>query len=178
MSLLLSGNHPGAAWLAVYLFHRGYPLQWKPSLNPIASQYLTMAYGLHHLLGEPIPNWPIETCFQAINGISHWFSQVPDQELKQVLCPFQADVLSLPDCRLHFQQEISDLQIPEADLDSQSQLEINISFQTCQNTCQAYERSGVLSDLAAPAGMPCSATSSWMSCTRPVRPSPCPSTCR
>lgn len=148
MRLNLSGNHPAAAWLAVYLAHRGWDIRWRPPQRPIAGSYLGVAEMLFDYLGETRPAWPLECCLQEINGFSNWSDQGQHQ-----LQSWKAYLLGLPDCAQEFGAELHRLGLLSAESPEQADWQLDFSFAPCVRGCQLRERSGTLDKVYLPSGV-------------------------
>lgn len=70
--LILGGDFPAAAWLAVALAHRGWRVAWAEQVA--ASGWWGIGHALMTWLGEPLPNWPLDVCVNALDGVA-WFQQ-------------------------------------------------------------------------------------------------------
>lgn len=154
-SLHLTGDHPFAAWLAVYLSHRGWPLIWQePRQLPEPDGWIGISYDLFQPLGEPVPVWPVEFCAQQLEGICLRSDLDPDGfELKS----WPAAVLSV---REFWQELAPELQLLKA-LDPESldpavdQISwyLDIGFGACEGKCRQIGLSSILPGVYTPGGL-------------------------
>lgn len=122
MHVKCSGNHPGAAWLALQLKRCGWEASHDFKTERPAYSWLALKCGWEEPLGHDRLEWPIEWCFSNIYG--HFHSPQPAQMMFQ---RFQGHLLDL---KALWQAEQA---TPENSRDAD--LEIDISFRNC-TTCQ------------------------------------------
>src|SRR5687768_17982046 len=70
--LILSGNHPAAAWLALALLRRGREILWADAPAGPAPAWSGLSHALMDPLGEPVPVWPLEVCAARLDGLGIW----------------------------------------------------------------------------------------------------------
>lgn len=158
-SLTLTGNHPFAAWLAVFLAHRGWPLNWLdapigPEPNPEPDGWLGLSHMLCEPLGEPVPTWPLELCAQQLDGLCLRSGSERSAASDYRLISWPAVILSNRNFWSELEPELSRLRRTETETDLKSaSWRLDVSFANCQGRCQQRGLSGILPGIHAPGGV-------------------------
>jgi len=148
-SLLITGNHPAAGWLAVYLARRAWPVTWIPQEAPPNLLVYGLEQTLPTLFGAAPWCWPLEWCVQELVAIHR------HSEAFSGLAAWQAAVLDpvaiWRDTRreaqhLNLLTQTGDLRIPAA------VLHLELSFESCSHAACPMGRVGHLDGQALAAG--------------------------
>lgn len=157
--LSLSGTHPAAIWLAIWLQHRGYPLQWKPSQADFQPSWSAFYADFYPDFGELKPEWPLEWCWQELHGLAEYPPcPVSAEQLTPHLQQINAALLDLSTVWQEAQSEWrtrnqpSDSVMPPRTAGSELELEISWA-DTSPKEPQAWEQVGQIKNLFLPGGM-------------------------
>ncbi|MEZ0372393.1 MAG: hypothetical protein ACAI44_25105 [Candidatus Sericytochromatia bacterium] len=159
-SLILTGDHPAAPWLAITLLRRGVQVAWAESLMPVPGSWWGLSHQLFDLLGETTPVWPLEICAAPLDGLGLYRAG----QLARIRA-WPGALLDLTNFWHELQLEMLQLQLPRwsraalnpglARLDRfQGDWCLELAYAPCSGSsaCRSQERSGVL-PLAGPAGL-------------------------